>query len=331
VTTTDEPATRLAARPQPVVQVDDLIVEFPHDTVGWAPVLRGVGFTLERRHILGVVGESGSGKSMLSLAMVGMVPAPGRVGGGSVAVCGQSVGDLSRRQLRRLRASTVGFVFQDPMASLNPVRTIGAQLVARIRRHRSDVSRREARDVAAAALEAASVPHPLARLRNYPHELSGGLRQRVLIAAATVNEPELLIADEPTTALDATIQAQVVELLRRGADERATVLVTHDLGLAAAICTDVIVMYNGRILEQGTAAAVLGAPRHPYTKALIEAVPRLAKNTRGMRPIPGQPPPFGSAWAGCPFQPRCPHAHAACATMPPLAGDHEHGGACWLT
>jgi oligopeptide/dipeptide ABC transporter ATP-binding protein len=321
-----EPARPADAMPvlsgRPLLQVEGLRVGFPGR--GGAPgpvVLDGVDLTIGAGEILGLVGESGSGKSMLALAAMGLLPAPGRVLSGSIRLEGRDLAGLSERAWQGLRGGTLGMVFQDPMTGLNPVRSVGAILTESIRRHQR-VTRAEATRIAEAALRAVGIPAARERLAAYPHQLSGGLRQRVMIALALANRPRVIIADEPTTALDATIQAQILDLLRdrlHHAEGAGGLMITHDLGVAAEVCDRIAVIYHGRIVETGRTRDVLTAPRHPYTAGLLAAVPRFDGRGRRLVPIPGQPPGPAAERIACSFRPRCPRATDACAVAPSLA------------
>lgn len=310
-----------------VLAVRDLRVTFPDQSGRWWPVVDRLSFRLCRREALALVGESGSGKTMTALSLLGLVPPPGRVSG-SIRLGDRELIGLPEREWWAVRGRELGMVFQDALSALNPVRSVGSVLEETVRRHMG-VSRAEARKRAAEALVAAGVPAPLERLRSYPHQLSGGLRQRVMIALAIVNEPVVMVADEPTTALDNTVQAEILELLHGLLARSALLLVTHDMGVVAGICDRVAVVYAGRMAEHGAAELVLRAPRHPYTAALLSAVPRLGR--RGtLDPIAGQPPAFGAAAAGCPFAPRCPNALPRCSVeQPPLAPIDDRLAACW--
>ena len=302
---------------------------FPGREGAEADVLRGVSLTVARGEILGVVGESGSGKSMLALSVLGLLPEPGVIRWGEVRLDGDDVRSMTGRELERLRGRRVGMVFQDPMSSLNPVRRIGSMLVESVRRHQ-DVSRAQARELALEALRTVGMPAPEERLRAYPHELSGGLRQRVMIALALVNHPDVILADEPTTALDATIQAQIMELLQSRVQGAALVLITHDLSLAAEICDRLAVMYAGRIVETGPARQVIDEPRHPYTAALLAASPDFDPERARLVAIPGAPPRLDHSLRGCAFAPRCSRALDRCRTEDPVLqpmGGQE--AACW--
>jgi oligopeptide/dipeptide ABC transporter ATP-binding protein len=308
------------------VRVRDLTVTFP-GRHGPVPVVRGVSLRVARRETLGLVGESGSGKTMIGLSLLQLVPPPGRVSG-SVVVDGHELVGARERQLRRLRGSSVAMVFQDPMTGLNPVRSIGSQLVESVRRHRG-LPAGQARAEAVAMLRKVGIPAAEERLRAYPHMLSGGLRQRAMIALAMVNAPPVLVADEPTTALDATIQAQLLDLLQESAADRALIMITHDLGVAAEICDRVAVVYAGRVVETGPTTQLLRTPRHPYTRGLLEARPRFDARRVPLRPIAGQPPLPDAPPPGCRFAPRCPLAGPECDREPVL---RQVGGievACW--
>ena len=312
------------AEPEVVASVRDLTVSFPAGN-GWRTVVRGVSLEARRGERIGVVGESGSGKTMLGMSLLGISPAEARLGG-QVLVGGIDPQRANRRQLRQLRGNTAAMVFQDPLTSLNPVRTIGAQLSESVRRHQR-LSGAAARERVLEALRATGVPNPEERLTTYPHQLSGGLRQRVVIALAIINRPMLLVADEPTTALDATIQAQILELMKSGIGDSALLLITHDLAVAAEVCTWVAVMYAGQIVEQGPTEQILSTPRHPYTRGLIAAVPTFDPGRPSLRPIPGMPPSRPDLGDGCRFAERCPFVQDRCRVEEPVAKD---GVACWF-
>jgi oligopeptide/dipeptide ABC transporter ATP-binding protein len=303
----------------PVLDVRDLVVEFPRHGGPIVPV-RGVSFTLDRRQRLGIVGESGSGKSLTALSLMRLLPPPGRIGGGQVLLGGQDLTQLSEREMARVRGARLALVYQDPMSSLNPVHSIGRQIVEAIRTH-EDVTRRQARARAVDLLGEVGLPRPAERFESYPHQFSGGMRQRVMIAIAIAAGPDVLIADEPTTALDVTTQARIIELLGRLVDEHdmGVILITHDLGLAASFCDDLQVMYAGRIVERSPAEPLFERPVHPYTEALLSAICRLDFDvTQPIATIPGQPPLPQQLPSGCPFHPRCPRAEAVCAAEVPF-------------
>jgi oligopeptide/dipeptide ABC transporter ATP-binding protein len=297
--------------------VEGLVTTFPADGGRRVPVVDGVDLAIARGEVLALVGESGCGKSLTALSIVRLVPKPGRVEAGRVRLGGRALEGLGADGWRRVRGAEIGMVFQEPMTSLNPVQTVGAQVVEAVRLHAA-VSRAAARARALALFEQVGIPDPAARLDAYPHQLSGGLKQRAVIAMALAAGPKLLIADEPTTALDVTIQAQILALLRTLGRElgMAVLLITHDLGVVNELADRVAVMYAGRVVEQGTRAELLGAPRHPYTEGLLRSLPGRAARGARLAEIPGAVPP-PEAWpAGCRFADRCPRAHDACAVAP---------------
>jgi peptide/nickel transport system ATP-binding protein len=304
----------------PLLAVENLTVEFP---IGgrWVPIVRGVSFEVGHREIVGLAGESGSGKSLTALALLRLVPAPGRIASGKIWLEGTDVLTMSASLLRRVRGGRVGLVFQEPASALNPVLTIGHQIVEAIQAHGKH-TRREARREAARLLELVALADASSRLDDYPHQLSGGQRQRALIAMALAAGPRLLLADEPTTALDVTIQAQILELLARLRAELglAVLLITHDLAVIAETCERLLVMYAGELVEQGSVQELFAQPAHPYTRGLLASLPRLGSPApRGALPtIPGQVPTPGSLPDGCAFHPRCAHALASCARESPL-------------
>jgi len=304
----------------PVLQVDDLAVEFVTE-VGWLNVVDGITFDVRERETLGLIGESGCGKSVTAQAIMGLIATPpGRVTRGSIRLDGRELLQLDEHEMRDVRGRQVAMVFQEPMTSINPAFTVGQQISEILRRHLGS-SRRAARARAIDLLARVGIPAPSERVDDYPHQLSGGMRQRALIAMALSCEPRLLIADEPTTALDVTVQAQVLELLAGLQDElrMSVLLVTHDLGVVAETCDRVVVMYAGEVVETSEAASLFAHPRHPYTAALLECLPGLRAD-EPLRPIPGLVPARYSLPTGCLFHPRCRYAVEACATeRPPLS------------
>jgi oligopeptide/dipeptide ABC transporter ATP-binding protein len=296
---------------EPLLSVRDLETVF-HTGAGTVRAVRGVSFDVAPGERLGVVGESGSGKSAMALSILGLIEPPGEVVGGSVKLKGRELIGRPERELQRVRGKEVALVYQDPMSALDPVKTIGHQLIETLRQHDRGLSRRTARRAAADLLRDVEVPDPERRLDDYPHQYSGGMRQRVMIASALANRPDLLIADEPTTALDVTTQAQVLELLNRLVAERgaAVLLITHNLGIVAEFCDTVRVMYAGRLVEGADTRALFRAPAHPYSEALLRAVPRPDRLQRGPLPaIDGAPPDLARLPEGCAFEPRCPLGH----------------------
>jgi peptide/nickel transport system ATP-binding protein len=316
-----------------VLDVRDLLISFPSSGGRRFHPVDGVSCSLDRGETLALVGESGCGKSLTSLALLRLVPAPGRVDPGSVIRLGDTdVLALEGEALRRIRGKRIGMIFQDPMTSLNPVFTVGDQIAEGVLAHLR-VSKAEARERARGLLQEVGIPDPAARLDAYPHQLSGGMRQRVMIAIALSAEPEILVADEPTTALDVTVQAQILETLdelrrRRG---MAVLLITHDLGIVAGRADRVAVMYAGQIVEEAPTAALFARPSHPYTQGLFASVPRITGPVQRLTPIRGTVPP-PTAWpAGCRFRPRCPQAFEK-SELPPelLPVGPGHRMRCWL-
>lgn len=292
--------------PSPVLEINDLAIGFGRENDAGL-VVDGVSFTVSAGETVGVVGESGSGKSLTALSILGLLPQGGRQVRGTVQVAGQSVADLDARGLRRLRGGQVAMVFQDPMTSLNPVFTVGEQIAESVRLHRG-LRGRAAWDASVEAMRQVHIADPARRARQYPHELSGGMRQRVMIALALASAPKLLLADEPTTALDATVQAQILALLGelREKTGMGVLFITHDLGVVAEVCDRVIVMYAGKIMEAASVRTLFARPAHPYTRALLHSLPEhLPSDAARLRFIPGQPPAPGALRDGCPFRTRC--------------------------
>jgi oligopeptide/dipeptide ABC transporter ATP-binding protein len=315
-----------------LLDVRDLSVAFPARR-GLVLAADRVSFTLEAGRTLGLVGESGCGKSVTLRSLLGLVPYPGEVIDGEVLWRGRDLRRASSAALTRIRGLEISMIFQDPMSCLNPVFSVGEQIEETLRL-KLGLKPREARERAVDLLDRVGIPSPSARLRDFPHQLSGGMRQRVMIAIAIATRPALLLGDEPTTALDVTIQDQILSLLAeiRGETGMSMILVSHDVGVVAQNSDDVAVMYAGSIVERGPARAVLESPRHPYTRGLLGAIPGIEPRSAGERlvPIPGQPPSLSDLPGGCPFQPRCPSARAECAEVSmaldvPAPG---HGSAC---
>jgi oligopeptide/dipeptide ABC transporter ATP-binding protein len=321
--------------PEPVLSVRDLTVEFKTED-GIVHAVTGVSYDLFPGETLGVVGESGSGKSVSVMAMLGLIPVPpGRIVAGEVLYNERDLLRISKKELRDIRGGEVAMIFQDPMTSLNPVLTIGDQVAEAIKAHNSGVGDDEARKRVVHLLEVVGVPFAERRFDQYPHEFSGGMRQRAMIAMAIANQPSVLIADEPTTALDVTIQAQIIEVLRAAQEEThaATILITHDLGLIAELADRVVVMYAGRVVELGDVHTIFHSPRHPYTVGLMSSLARMDLDREWLEPIPGQPPSLITPPPGCAFHPRCAFSQgrAACRTdIPDLrqVGSGEHLSAC---
>ncbi len=321
--------------PEPILSIRNLVVEFKTDD-GIVHAVDDISYDVYPGETLGIVGESGSGKSVSTLSILGLIPQPpGRIVRGEAIFKGQDLLKLSKRQLRRVRGDEVAMVFQDPMTSLNPVLKVGFQVGEAIKTHYPKERDEAIKERVIELLRLVGVPNPQTRYDQYPHEFSGGMRQRAMIAMAIANSPSLLIADEPTTALDVTIQAQVLEVLKRVQAETraATVLITHDLGIVAEMCDRVIVMYAGRIVEAGDVHTIFHSPRHPYTIGLMDSLPRLTEDEEWLRPIPGQPPSLINRPAGCAFHPRCflSQGRAACREEVPQlrrVDGEGHAAAC---
>ena len=312
-----------------LLHIEGLRTVFPGERRPFAAV-DGVDIAVARGRTLGIVGESGCGKSMLSLSVMGLVPPPGRIAAGQVVFDGQNLLTLPRSAMRSLRGRRIAMIFQEPMTSLNPAYTVGDQIMEAMKAH--DKAGRNLRARAAAALDRVRIPAPDRRLDEYPHQMSGGMRQRVMIAMALSCAPDLLIADEPTTALDVTVQAQILDLLRDLQQQTgmAIVLITHDLGVVAEMADEVAVMYAGRVVERATAAALFDDPQHPYTLGLLGSVPRLEENRERLLAIEGSVPSAASLPPGCRFHPRCVFGAPACTEAPPPLRDlaPQHEAAC---
>jgi len=314
-----------------VLEIKDLRVTFPLGSDDQpVEILRGVSLQLCEGGVLGLVGESGSGKSMLVLSILGLLPGRGRISKGSILLDGEDLCTVSAPRLRDIRGGSIGTIFQDPMTSLNPVRRIGSLLVETLRRHGS-IDRKRAKEAALEALREVGVPSPQERIRAYPHELSGGLRQRVVIAHALLNEPRVILADEPTTALDTTTQLQILSLLKMRVKNASVLFITHDLGVASELCDDIAVLYAGRVVERGPTMQVLENPRHPYTAGLIAAMPHFTRKREPLKVILGEPMRLNGVVTGCAFATRCERALAKCQTEDPFlqSADGLVHVACW--
>ena len=301
-----------------VLEVQGLKTHF-FTRAGVVKAVDGVDFSLERGEILGLVGESGSGKTVTGFSLLGLVDPPGRIVEGSIRLAGTELVGLGEEAMRRQRGRKIAMIFQDPMMTLNPVLRVDTQMIEAITTH-VDISKAAAREKARAALAMVGIPSPDERLKSYPHQFSGGMRQRVAIAIALLNEPDVIIADEPTTALDVTIQAQILAEVQKlaAATGTAFVWITHDLAVVAGLADRLLVMYAGRIVESGPVGEVLASPAHPYTHGLIGSVPSQTRRGQKLRQIPGMTPSLLSLPVGCAFKTRCPRADAACDVMPGL-------------
>jgi oligopeptide transport system ATP-binding protein len=316
-----------------ILEVKNLKTSF-FTHVGEVQAVRGVDFHVDKGEALGIVGESGSGKSVTSMSVMGLLQYPGKIVDGEVIFKGENLVKKKPKQMMSIRGDEIAMIFQDPMTSLNPVYTIGDQIIEAVVRHQK-VSKKEARQRAIEMLKLVGIPSPETRVDNYPHEFSGGMRQRAMIAIALSCQPDLLIADEPTTALDVTIQAQILELMKelREKVDTAIILITHDLGVVADVCNRIVVMYGGLIMEEGTAQEVFYTPSHPYTMGLLKSIPRLDLDQhQRLIPIPGTPPDLIKPPKGCPFAARCPYAMKICLEEFPgyVSSSDTHRAACWL-
>ena len=321
---------------EPLLDVQDLEVSFATED-GLVRAVDGVSFTLDRGEVVAIVGESGSGKSVTVMTLMGLTRSPNARFAGSARLRGGDLVTASEDELERVRGKEIAMIFQDPISSLSPVMRIGDQIAEQIRAHEK-VSKAEAMDRAVGLMERVGIPRARDRVRSYPHEFSGGMRQRVMIAMALSLSPGVLIADEPTTALDVTIQAQILKEIKQlsGESDSGVIFVTHDLGVVADIADRVLVMYSGRLVEQGTLDEIFYDPQHPYTWGLMGSVTRVDRDPPKRLPaIPGQPPSLLRVPEGCHFRPRCPHAFDRCREVPPLephlADAFDHLDRCWLT
>jgi oligopeptide transport system ATP-binding protein len=317
-----------------LLEVQDLRVSF-FTPVGEVKAVGGISYTLNRGEVMGIVGESGSGKSVEAYSVMGILESPGRVVGGSIRFEGQDLLAYAGKDMEKIRGSRISMIFQNPMESLNPVYTIGNQLMDVLRKHSPGIAPQQARERGLEMLRLVGITNPLQRMKQYPHELSGGMRQRVMIAMGLICEPHLLIADEPTTALDVTIQAQILELMKKIKEKTymGIIFITHNMGVIAEICDTVAVMYGGHMVEQGTVEDIFYVPLHPYTKGLLRSMPRIDKEkSERLIPIEGTPINMLDPNPGCPFAPRCGSCMKICVnSMPPetiLAGNHR--SRCWL-
>ncbi|WP_121066697.1 ABC transporter ATP-binding protein [Chachezhania antarctica] len=314
-----------------VLDVQGLRVEFP-TRKGILTAVDDISLQIRRGEILGMVGESGAGKSMTGMAILGLLEPPGRISGGSIHLSGDRIDTLDDRAMQAIRGRRIGAIFQDPLTSLNPLFRVGDQLVETIRLH-TDLDKSQARTRAKDLMREVGIPAVEERIDNYPHQFSGGMRQRIVIALALCAEPELIVADEPTTALDVSIQAQITALLKRLCRERGTavMLVTHDMGVIAETADRVAVMYAGRLAEVGAVEDVVRRPKHPYTTGLMGSIPSLRKDVEELQMIPGSMPRLNAIPPGCAFNPRCDHAGPRCRRdVPRITEGDATGAACWL-
>lgn len=317
-----------------LLEVKDLRTSF-FTHLGEVKAIRGISFDVEKGESIGIVGESGSGKSVTSLSIMKLLLYPGKIVSGEILFNDEDLVKKSNREMMSIRGNEIAMIFQDPMTSLNPVYTVGDQIAETIIKHQK-LSRRDAKKKALEMLKLVNIPDPEKRIKNYPHEFSGGMRQRAMIAIALSCEPQLLIADEPTTALDVTIQAQILELMKNlnAKLNTSTILITHDLGVVADVCSKVVVMYGGLIMEKGSIRDIYYEPRHPYTMGLLKSIPKVSSDEKQrLIPIPGTPPDLLNPPTGCPFYARCDYAMRICnQQQPPMfkARTGQHESMCWL-
>lgn len=316
-----------------ILKVEDLKTSFMTSS-GEVQAVRGVSFEVHKGEILGIVGESGSGKSVTSMSILRLLADTARIKNGKIEFEGTDLTKVSDKQMREIRGQKIAMVFQDPMSSLNPLIPVGKQVAEMIHVHHPEMKRDELQAATLELFREVRIPEAEKRLKSYPHEFSGGMRQRVMIAMALANHPDLLIADEPTTALDVTIQAQILNLIKRLNREldMTTILITHDLGVVATLCDKVVVMYGGLIMEDGTVEEIFYHPKHPYTMGLIDSIPRVTGGEKQrLKPIPGTPPNLIHPPKGCPFSTRCPYCMNVCMEeMPPYFQEDGHRTMCWL-
>jgi oligopeptide/dipeptide ABC transporter ATP-binding protein len=314
-----------------ILEIQDLRVHF-RTMDGTVKAVDGVSFNIGAGASVGIVGESGSGKSVTSLAIMRLIDAPGFIAGGRILLHGRDLTSLSDQEMQRIRGDDISMVFQEPMTALNPVYTVGDQVAEVLRVHRN-MNRKQAMQRTVELFRMVGIPAPEERVRQYPHNLSGGMRQRVMIAMALANEPDVLILDEPTTALDVTIQAQILELVKdlRANVNTAVLLITHDIGVIAEMSDEVIVMYGGKVMEHGSVAQIIQDPKHPYTKGLLSSIPAVGLRGQRLNVIAGTVPNPLNMPPGCPFAPRCPYVMEVCLKMPELKTlDDGRQVFCWL-
>lgn len=316
-----------------IIEINNLKTSF-YTHVGEVQAVRGISFKMKKGDVMGIVGESGSGKSVTALSVMKLIDSPGKIKEGSIFFDGKDITNYTENQMSNIRGNDIAMIFQDPMTSLNPVFKIKDQMVEVIERHQK-LGKHKATERALEMLRLVGIPEPERRINSYPHEFSGGMRQRAMIATALSCSPKLLIADEPTTALDVTIQAQILDIMRDISVKTGTsiILITHDLGVIAETCNDLIVMYGGMPMEMGSVEDIFANPQHPYTQGLLKSVPRMDREQKErLKPIAGSPPDLLKPPAGCPFSTRCPHVMQICKEQPaPLfkVGE-DHTSACWL-
>lgn len=316
-----------------LLEVKDLVIKFTLRS-GEVTATNGVSFSLEKGERLGLVGESGAGKSVTGFSIINLISKPGYIAAGEVNFLGEDLAKASDQRIRSIRGNRISMIFQDPMMTLNPVLTIGTQMIETLLQHNSKMSKQEARKISLAKLHKVYIPSPEKRLSQYPHEFSGGMRQRIIIAIALLTDPELIIADEPTTALDVTIQAEIMELLMElcETDGMGLILITHDLAVVAQVTQNIAVMYAGSVVEKGPTNQVIRTPQHPYTQGLIAALPQSSRHGERLNQIPGMMPTLNDIPPGCAFNPRCPRVMSICKKETPKLrpGVNSNLAACHL-
>lgn len=316
-----------------LLEVKDLVIKFALRT-GDITATSGVNFTLNKGDRLGLVGESGAGKSVTGFSIINLISKPGYIASGEVNFLGENIAKASDKRIREIRGNRISMIFQDPMMTLNPVLTIGTQMIETLRQHNKSLSKSDAKEIALDKLKKVYIPSPEKRLEQYPHEFSGGMRQRIIIAIALLTEPDLIIADEPTTALDVTIQAEIMDLLVElcDTDDMGLILITHDLAVVSQVTKTIAVMYAGRIVEFGETRNVIQTPKHPYTQGLIAALPESSKQGERLNQIPGMMPTLKALPTGCPFHPRCSKVMDICSQEIPklIRCDNHNDAACHL-
>ena len=319
---------------EPILQIENLKTSFMTSN-GEVQAVRGVSFSVGKGEIVGLVGESGSGKSVTSMSILKLLADTARIKEGKILFEGEDLTQYSKAQMRKIRGGKISMIFQDPMSSLNPLIPVGKQVAEMIREHHPEKSKEDIKKEVLELFSRVRIPEPEKRYKSFPHEFSGGMRQRVMIAMALANRPELLIADEPTTALDVTIQDQILKQLRELKKEYGTsiIFITHDLGVVAELCDRVVVLYGGLVMEEASVFDIFDHPKHPYTLGLLASIPSLEQDrSRRLKPIPGSPPDMTRPPVGCPFAPRCPYARVICGQeLPPVTEISEgHKSRCWL-
>ena len=319
---------------EPILQIENLKTSFMTSN-GEVQAVRGVSFSVGKGEIVGLVGESGSGKSVTSMSILKLLADTARIKEGKILFEGEDLTQYSKAQMRKIRGGKISMIFQDPMSSLNPLIPVGKQVAEMIREHHPEKSKEDIKKEVLELFSRVRIPEPEKRYKSFPHEFSGGMRQRVMIAMALANRPELLIADEPTTALDVTIQDQILKQLRELKKEYGTsiIFITHDLGVVAELCDRVVVLYGGLVMEEASVFDIFENPRHPYTLGLLASIPSLDQDkSRRLKPIPGSPPDMTKPPAGCPFAPRCPYARVVCGRELPEMTEisEDHRSRCWL-